>query len=371
MIEVAASPFSAHEDAHVEAFTNWVRDAEPELHVHATASDAAGDPVAPLVAALRASGIFRLAQPLSAGGWEAHPIAQICAIEALSTIDAGLGWAVCIGTDTGFYAARLGDPTPLTCDVDAVTSGFNTPAGVAVRACGGYVLDGRWPLATMITHADVVVAGFQPDGEAEERVAVLAPDQVTVADDWAALGMRGTGSHSYDIRATFVPDRSVFDFAAPPSLTGQLYSHPRLYRLNLAGVPIGLTRASLREARRAAPLVRATHRHEVEDLVERATHDQCDAEWQLFDAVAAVWAELALAEEPSPTTNAALTAGFARTFRTCERLHRAMLDLAPFVVGPQAAPFTRRIADALTMSHHAIVRRTSSAADGRPTDQVL
>ncbi|QXC60513.1 hypothetical protein KSP35_19645 [Aquihabitans sp. G128] len=371
MIEMTPSPFSTYEDAHVDEFTNWVSRKEPELRVHATASDRACDLVEPVVAELRASGIFRLAQPRSAGGWEADPIAQICAIEALSTVDAALGWATCIGTDTGYYAARLGDPTPLTDNVDAVTSGFTTPAGRGDRACGGYVLDGIWPLATLITHADVVVAGFKVDGEGDERVAVLDPDQIVVANDWTALGMRGTGSHSYEIHEMFVPDRSIFDFTAPPSLHERLYSHPRLYRLNLAGVPIGLTRASLRDARRAAPLIGSTHRREVDDLIAGFACDQHDAEMHLFDSVATLWAELALSEEPSETTAAALTDGFARTFRTCVQLHRALLDVAPFVVGPHAAPFTRRIADALTMSHHAIVRRTAAAACGGPAETVL
>jgi len=30
MSEIEPSPFSAHEDTHVEAFTSWVRDAEPD-----------------------------------------------------------------------------------------------------------------------------------------------------------------------------------------------------------------------------------------------------------------------------------------------------------------------------------------------------
>ena len=38
---------------------------------------------------------------------------------------------------------------------------------------------------------------------------------VTVRDDWDTLGMRGTGSHSIELKDVFVPDEAIC--AAPPA----------------------------------------------------------------------------------------------------------------------------------------------------------
>ena len=365
------SPFARYQNERLACVVRWTREEVADLRRWSVESRAAGDLSCPLVGALRSHGLFRLAQPTSVGGWELDPIAQIGIVEVLSSIDAAIGWAVCIGADTGFYASRLRDPTALTRDIDAITAGYNTPSGSAARSSGGYILNGRWPTATMIAHADVAVAGFSDPASGAELVAVLAQTQFMAQRDWQSFGMQGTGTHSYDIHDEFVPDQLVFDFESPTTIAGPLYSHPRMYRLNLAGVPIGLSRATLSHARDALKDIRATDRRDAETLITWFENSQRDAEQRLFDAVSLLWHELSEQGKISLAARLSLNDTFAAVFTICGRLHRALLDNAAFVIGALAEDFGCRISDAITVGHHAVVRRAQNNDHRKVSDLVL
>jgi alkylation response protein AidB-like acyl-CoA dehydrogenase len=88
------------------------------------------------------------------------------------------------------------------------------PGTTASRTDGGWRIDGRKVFCTMspgATHLYVSVR--YPDGDGVERYAyaMVATDApgVTVHDDWDALGMRASGSHSVSFEAVELPESGV------------------------------------------------------------------------------------------------------------------------------------------------------------------
>src|SRR4029077_9541877 len=110
---------------------------------------------------LKQAGAFRIAMPREWGGPEMSMPDQLRLFERLSYADPAVGWCVMIGCDAGYFSAFLDDAAGRTLwpDLDMVTAGWHMPAGIARRVDGGFVVDGRWSLASGCTHADVMVSG--------------------------------------------------------------------------------------------------------------------------------------------------------------------------------------------------------------------
>jgi alkylation response protein AidB-like acyl-CoA dehydrogenase len=93
---------------------------------------------------------------------------------------------------------------------DAIVAGTAVPGGGTGKPVeGGYLVSGRWPFGSgcresqwMVCNFDVVV-----DGEPALYRALLPSAEATVLDNWDMMGMRGTGSHDWQIADVFVPTR--------------------------------------------------------------------------------------------------------------------------------------------------------------------
>jgi alkylation response protein AidB-like acyl-CoA dehydrogenase len=88
------------------------------------------------------------------------------------------------------------------------------PGTVATRSESGWRIDGRKLFCTMSPAAtDLYVAVTYSDGEGSERYAyAMVPTDapgVVVHDDWDALGMRASGSHSVSFEGVQLPEPAV------------------------------------------------------------------------------------------------------------------------------------------------------------------
>jgi alkylation response protein AidB-like acyl-CoA dehydrogenase len=87
-------------------------------------------------------------------------------------------------------------------------------SGEALRVEGGYRVTAKKPFASQSSVGDVLVTSA-PFNDAANGWQVLhfpvplKSDGVTVLNDWRALGMRGTGSHSVRLDGLFVPESNV------------------------------------------------------------------------------------------------------------------------------------------------------------------
>src|SRR5688572_25600813 len=217
---------------------------------------------ADLVADLRAAGFFRMGRSRAKGGPQMTLPQHLEVIEVLAYADPSVGWCVKIGTDSGLLAEFLPPAASarLLPHPDMITAGqFTSAHGTLERVDGGYLLNGRFPFGSGVTHADVVMSGgaltengtpvIGPGGLPEGRLAFCRADQVTVEDTWHTHGLRGSGSCHYRAEGVFIPeDQALRIEVALFAGRDPLYSSGFNWVTTMAAVPLGTARRALDEA---------------------------------------------------------------------------------------------------------------------------
>ncbi len=207
-------------------------------------------------------GFFRLWIPTAQGGWEL-PLADALRIyEAAAAIDGSLGWAMMIGAGGGLFAAwlPLAGAQELFAPAAALVAGSGAPTGFAERVPGGYRVRGAWRFASGAHYASVFTAAcvITASGSAEQdaqgqpliRAMSISPADVRILDTWDPTGMRGTGSHDFEVRDALVPEHHSFSVLTDaPRAPGALYRLPFnvLTELPVSAVGLGIARHALRE----------------------------------------------------------------------------------------------------------------------------
>src|ERR1700761_5245144 len=218
-----------------------------------------------LVSSLRAAGLFKLWLARSLGGPELHLPEFAGVIERLAQADGSVGWCVSIGAAYSRFSGFMAESVARRIFVEdnAVIAGALAPGGKAVAVDGGFRLTGRWAFGSGIGHSEwavgtsVILEDGQPrrtpTGAMDTRVMFFPTSAVEVIDTWDVGGMRGTGSHDYQVSDLFVP----VDYAIPgtePVLRGPIYAISRhtVYPVAIAAVPLGIARAALQTFRALA-----------------------------------------------------------------------------------------------------------------------
>lgn len=205
---------------------------------------------------LAESGLFRIKLPKVLGGFEADLITQYEVVEAMAYADAAAGWCLMIGaTCIALPGAYLPDAA-----VEEVFQGLQTPraaatlapTGAAQPAEGGYILNGRWPFASGVRHADwLSVGALVPDAQADRPrhlMFTLPTSRARIHDNWDTIGLRGTGSCDVSLEDVFVPSSFTFDvMAGEPARGGPLYrlGIPGFVAYEHAAFAVGVARRAL------------------------------------------------------------------------------------------------------------------------------
>jgi len=212
--------------------------------------------------ALHEAGLFRMLLPRSLGGAELDPPAFVQVMEELAKVDASTAWVIGQTSGCSMVAAYL-KPTvakEIFGGPRGVLAWGSGPQGSAVRVDGGYRLTGSWSYASGLhesswigAHTFVVNADgtpmHVPGGGPAVRTLLFPKEQATITDAWNVMGLRGTGSDTYEVRDLFVPDEysAARDDAAERRERGPLYcfSSGNLYASGFACVSLGIARALL------------------------------------------------------------------------------------------------------------------------------
>jgi len=225
-----------------------------------------------LAGALLREGFFRLWIPAANGGLELPLGAALRIYEAAAAVDGSLGWAVMIGAGGGLFAAwlPLAGAQELFSPPLALVAGSGSPSGVAERVPGGYRVRGAWRFASGAHYASVFTAAcvvteagspvLDAAGEPLVRAMSIAPADVRILDSWDTTGMRGTGSHDFEVQAAWVPEHHSFSVLTDaPRETGPLYRLPFsvLTELPVSAVGLGIARHALQEFATAVPAQKA------------------------------------------------------------------------------------------------------------------
>ncbi len=340
---------------------------------------------ADLVADLRAAGFFRMGRSQAKGGPQMSLPQHLEVIEVLAEADPSVGWCVKIGTDSGIIAELLPPAASarLLPDPDMVTAGqFTTGRGRLQRVVDGYVLNGRFPFGSGITHADAVMSGAMlfdehgapvigPSGVPESRLAFCRADQLVIEDTWHTHGLRGSGSTHYRAEDVFIPedqslriDESLFAGREP------LYSSGFNWVTTMAAVPLGTARRALDEAKKLIaerqdgmppqPMARLPH---VQEAIAEAETRYGAARAFLYSAAHEFWAELEHGT-PAVETKGRLALANVNCFRMAADVTRQLFDLIGANVIFDGQPLERLTRDALTLNQHMIIARPALASYG-------
>jgi alkylation response protein AidB-like acyl-CoA dehydrogenase len=242
---------------------DWVARAkllQPMLNAAGPRCDAESELPTNVVEALHDAGLFRLLIPLDLEGAEVDLRTFSAVIEAVAEGDGSAAW--CLGQNavsnmTSAYmppdeAQRMFSDRRI---VLAWGAGVN---GQAIPAEGGFRVSGRWGFASGSRHA-TWLGGQAPiktpdgsqslelDGSPSYRTFVFPKASCQVTVGWDAIGLRGTGSDSYEVSDVFVPNAYLFKRTVPAPHPGALYRIPlaAVYPIAFASVAVGLARAIL------------------------------------------------------------------------------------------------------------------------------
>jgi alkylation response protein AidB-like acyl-CoA dehydrogenase len=337
-----------------------------------------------VVRAMKEAGVFRLAIPRAYGGLELDPLIQVRVVEELSRMDGSVGWCAMIGVAGGYASAFLAPPAAqrLFGDIDAVLAGQVVPVGRAELVEGGYRVSGRWRFGSGCRHATVMMGGCtifdrgEPrrlaDGQPETRLILLPALACTIIDTWHTSGLRGTGSHDYQVDNVFVPFEETLNFFDPPRYAGPLYALPQMFLVNHAGVPLGIARSALdavvelsahKEMMPARRLLR--EEGQVQEAVAWAEAALGAARSYTYSTIEEIWQTLCRGDVLSPRQRSLFRLMIVYVHRVAKEVIAVMYDTAATSAIFQTHPLDRHMRDILAACQHRVVHAKMYRPAGR------
>lgn len=215
---------------------------------------------APLVKRMADSGFFSLWLARALGGPELNTVDYFRVIEELSRADGAVGWCAMVSAGYSRLSGYLDDDVArdIFGDGSTIVAGTINPTGKAIVVSGGFRVSGRWNYGSFIGHSAWTVGSSVihddggprrgPDGALDMRLMLFPTSAVEILDTWRVGGLRGTGSHDFQVSDLFVPDdHAIAAFTAKPVRPGTLYAAPfiTVFAMALASVPLGIARAAI------------------------------------------------------------------------------------------------------------------------------
>lgn len=179
------------------------------------------------VIALREAGLLRYGAPRFIGGFEVDPITNSEITEELSRVDLSAAW-LAAQQSTGVVIASKTTPDAVceemfgNVEIPIVSGSITPKVGVFRSVAGGYVINGRWPFLSGVSHADwVTLSGTSADPDADPNLVIgvaLPKGQVAQEDNWHVAGMKASGSYDVSVTDLFVPEDKTWAFTLPQTV---------------------------------------------------------------------------------------------------------------------------------------------------------
>lgn len=351
-----------------------LREAAPEI-------EAANELPPRVLKALHEARLFRLLLPRAVGG-EAVDLRTFGeVIELIASADASTGWVMSQGGGCAMAAAFM---EPAAAErmfgaPDAVLAWGAGIQGKAVATDGGYRITGKWQFASGSRHATVLgghsfvyeadgeTPRYHPNGKRVDRTAIFARDKATVHDVWDVMGLRGTGSDTFEVENLFVPADETADREDQSALTdtAPIYriNTSLVYAVGFTGLQIGIARAMLEALHDLA--MQKTPRGASSPLRESAVFQSQLARFEarlrmirasVFSTADEVYRNVTRADaitmEDRVALRLACTHGINEAVALTTDIYRAAGATAIF----PSHPFERRLRDALTASQQVQAR---------------
>jgi alkylation response protein AidB-like acyl-CoA dehydrogenase len=239
-----------------------VEDLGPLVEIEADDVSKSGCLTPALVDGLRKAGAFRMTFPDYLGGPAMRLEQQTRVIETLARHDASVAWNVSILADGGFFAGQVDPDTArsLYPSLDLPTATTSFPPGRAeMLAKGGYLARGAWEFGSGVRNCERIVVGFHrydrdgevlrgEDSKPELSWAWVPVASLSVHDTWHSTGLNGTGSASFEMEPTEIPESwFITDDPSQPVSRPPTSHHRNFLPAKGVGVPLGIARRALDE----------------------------------------------------------------------------------------------------------------------------
>ena len=234
-----------------------LKEAGDEIEKHRQVSE-------PVVEAMVERGIFKMLLPKSIGGGELDPLTYTAVLEILAQGDGSTAW--CLGQNSGCsmtapYLSHemavevFGGPRGILAwgpempgrrrNASRSRAATAPPgAGASPPAAGTQAGSARIARSSRRTAARASGA----NGRQITRTMLVPKSEATIIDNWQVLGLRGTGSDSYELKDHFVPEArtAIRDNAEERRETGPLYQFTSgmIYAMSFSHVSLGIARGA-------------------------------------------------------------------------------------------------------------------------------
>lgn len=210
-----------------------------------------------LVEASFAAGLYRLCLPTELGGLTVPLDESVRLIERLAAADGSLGWCTVVANAAASLLAGVSEDEARVVAADPerllIAGGF-APTGRAVRLGETLRVSGRWALASGRIAATWTLAGavpVDPDGApAGAPIVTFTPAAgAVIVEDWDAIGLRASGSHTGELHDVTVPSARSTTLAGARRWSGDPLAAIPFFGLGVlvAAVPLGIAGRALRE----------------------------------------------------------------------------------------------------------------------------
>ncbi|MEZ5857229.1 MAG: acyl-CoA dehydrogenase family protein [Hyphomicrobiaceae bacterium] len=344
---------------------------------------------AQVVGALHDARMFRLLLPRAVGGEEIDLVTMAEVTRLIAAADASTAWCLGQGGGCAMTASFLEPEAAkrLFGPANAVLAWGAGVQGTAVEEGNGYRISGRWTFASGSRHATllgahckIVGANGKPrlraDGRPADLTALFPRAKAEMDDIWHVVGLKGTGSDSYEVKDLFVAASDTVDREdmASAKVDGTLFKFPNgmAYSAAFGGVSLGIARGMLDDL--TALATQKTPRGASSSLLDSGMFQgelgRLEARWRaaralLLETVGSVWSDV---DAGSPLTlqhrvdwRLAATHAINEACQVSVEAYRAAGQNAIF----QNAPFEQRLRDAMSAAQQVQGRATHFMTVGR------
>lgn len=174
--------------------------------------------------------------------------------ESLAYADGSFGWLVTLCAGAGWFGGFMDEKfaSGIFSNPKVCLAGSGAANGKAERTSGGFVVTGKWPYASGAPFATVFTANcivyengsavVNEKGQPLVRSFAFLRDEVTILDEWNAIGMIATASQSFEVKQLKIPENRLFDVNSAPVVGNGLYYFPfmQLAECTLAANMLGM-----------------------------------------------------------------------------------------------------------------------------------
>ncbi len=346
-----------------------------QLHSDSTESGRRLD--ADVVEAMRLAGSFRLFVPNVYGGPGLSVPDALREIVELSRADGAAGWCAAIASTTSHVAGSI-DPEwakVMFGDPRSVTGGGFAPNGKAVvNADGTLAVTGKWAWGSGSQHCNWICGGTL-DAENVFRIAFFDAADVTIHDTWFSSGLRGTGSHDFEVANVTVPKgRWSLPVGGRAQVDDPIARTPMfsLFAGGIASVMLGIARRAIDEAIVLAEVKRPAHSSKtlIESPMTHVEIGKAESLWRsasawLDDEMGAVWETVCAGDRVSTERRAAVRAAATHASVSARQATDIAYDLGGGSSVYSTSPLQRCFRDVHTASAHVMVNTRNTETFGR------